>query len=72
MRIVTIGGLILYVSGVDGDTALLLLGGVVDLIERLDFAQTLRCQYLGDGSGKGGLTVVNMANCTDVDVGFRP
>ena len=72
MRIVTIGGLILDVCGVDGDTALLLLGSVVDLIERLDFAQTLGCQHLGDGGGKGGLTVVNMANCTDVNVGFSP
>ena len=52
VSIVTSGGLVLDMGRVDGDTTLLLLRGVV----------------LGNGGGQGRLTVVNMANCTDVDM----
>ena len=37
VSIVTGSGLILNVSGVDGDTTLLLFGSVINLIERLNF-----------------------------------
>ena len=72
MRIVTISGLILNVCGVDGNTTLFLLRSIIDLIERLSFAQTFFCQNLSDGSGKSRLTVVNMANCTNVNMRFLP
>ena len=72
MSIVTICSLVLNVSGVDGDTALLLFGSVVDLVERLDFAETLGCKHLGDGCGQSGLAVVNVADGADVDMGFVP
>ena len=36
VSVVTRSGLVLDVSGVDGDTTLLLLGGVVDRVERAE------------------------------------
>ena len=72
MRIVTICGLVLDVSGVDGDTTLLLFGSVVNLVERLDLGEALLCQNLGNSSGKSSLAVVNMADSADVYVGFVP
>ncbi len=71
--IVAVGCLILDVSRVDGDTTLLLLRGVVDLVEGLDFVGVTSdslSENLGNGGGQGRLTVVNMANCTDVDMRF--
>ena len=71
--IVTGLGLVLNVSGVDGNTTLFLFGSVVDLVEGLDLAfVTLYagCEHLGDSSGKGGLAVVNVADSTDVDMRF--
>ena len=71
--IVTALGLVLNVSGVDGNTTLFLFRSVVDLVEGLYFAfVTLHagCEHLGDGSGEGGLAVVNVADSTDVDVRF--
>jgi hypothetical protein len=72
MRIVTIGGLVLDVSGVDGDTTLLLFRGVVNLIEGLDLAQTLGSEHLGDRSGQSGLAMVNVADRANVDMRFIP
>ena len=60
------------VSGVDGDTTLFLLGGVVDLVESLDLGQTLRSKNLGDSGGKSSLTMVNVADRADVDMRFIP
>ena len=74
VSIVAVGGLVLDVSRVDGDTTLLLLGGVVNLIEGLDLVGITSdslSENLGDGGGQGRFTVVNMANCTDVDMRFR-
>ena len=69
--IVTVGGLVLDMGRVDGDTTLLLLRGVVDLVEGLDLVGVTSdslSENLGNGGGQGRLTVVNMANCTDVDM----
>ena len=71
--IVTVSGLVLDVGRVDGDTTLLLLRGVVDLVEGLDLVGVTSdslSENLGNGGGQGRLTVVNMANCTDVDMRF--
>ncbi len=72
MSIVTVGRLVLNVGGVDSDTTFLFLGCIVDLVERTQLRKTLLCQNSRDSSGKGGLTVVNVTNSTDVYVRFRP
>ena len=68
--IVTGSGLILHVSGVDGDTTLALLGSLVDgrVVGVLSAAQ--HRQVLGDGSGQSGLTMVDVADGADVDMGL--
>ncbi len=68
MSIVTRVGLILYVSGVDGDTASLFFGGGVDLVIGTGSSLTSSSQGAGDGSGQRGFTVVNVANRANVDV----
>jgi len=71
VSVVTVSGLVFYVSGVDGDTAFLFFGSVVDLIERLHFRKTFLSQNGSNGGGKGGFAVVNVADCADVNVRFR-
>jgi hypothetical protein len=63
-------GLVLNVRDVDGNTALLLLRGVVDLVERRSGVKgwVLVVKYLGDCRSQSGLTVVNVTNGTDVNV----
>ena len=70
VSIVTGVGLILHVGGVDGDAALSLLGGLVDVRIILELSLALQSQVLGDGSGQGGLTMVNVTDGTDVYVGL--
>ena len=70
VSIVTLVSLILNVSGVDGDTTLSLLGGLVDAGIILELGLALESQVLGDGSGQGGLTMVNVTDGTDVYVGL--
>ena len=54
----------------NGNTALTLLRSGVDHAEVTLLVQVrvLVSQHLGDGSGQGGLTVVNVTNGTDVNV----
>ena len=68
--IVTLVSLILHVGSVDGDAALALLGSLVDggVVGILGLA--LQSQILGDGSGQGGLAMVNVTNGANVYVGF--
>ena len=68
--IVTGVGLILHVSGVDGDAALSLLGGLVDAGIILELSLALESQELGDSSGQGGLAMVNVTNGANVYVGL--
>ena len=70
MRVVTLLGLVLDMRGVDRDASRLLFGGLVDLIVLHDLGLTLGRAVHGDGGGKSGLTVVNMADGADVDMGF--
>ena len=70
MGIVTLLGLILHVSGVDGDAALLLLGGLVDGVIGLELGLALQGQPLGDGSGQSGLAVVDVTDGADVNMGL--
>ncbi len=68
--VVTLVGLILNVSGVDGDTALALLGSLVDAGVVLVLSLALQSQVLGDGSGQGGLAVVDVTDGADVYMGL--
>ena len=70
VSVVTVSCLVLYVSGVDCDTALFFLRSVVDLVERLNFRKTGFCKHSCDSGGKGGLTMVNVTDCTDVYMRF--
>ena len=53
-------------SGVDGDAALSLLGGLIDHVVSHVLGFALQTQHLGDSGGQGGLTMVNVANGTNV------
>ena len=68
--VVTLLSLVLNVSDVNGNTALALLRSAVDHTEVALFVQVrvLVSQNLGDSSGQGGLTVVNVTNGTDVNL----
>lgn len=69
--VVAAGGLVLDGGGVDGDTASAFLGGGVDFIVFLADAAGGGGEGHGEGGGEGGLAVVDVANCADVEVGFR-
>jgi len=72
VSVVTLCSLILDVGSVDGDTTLFLLRSIVNLIERLHIftcTQTLM-QHLRDSCGQSSLTVVDVTNCTNVNMRF--
>ena len=71
VSIVTLGGLILNVSGVDGDTTLALFGSLVDGRVVGVLSAALHRQVLGDGSGQSGLTMVDVTDGADVNMGLR-
>ena len=70
VSIVTLVGLILNVSGIDGDTSFSLLRSLIDHIVSLILSLTLHSESLGDSCGKSGLAVVNVADSTNVYVGL--
>ena len=70
VSIVTLVGLILNVSSVDGDAALPLFGGLIDVGIVHELGVALHSQNLGDSSGQSGLTMVNVADGTNVYMGF--
>ena len=74
VSVVTLLRLVLNVRDVDGDAALLLLRCVVHLVEGTCLVEigVLVRQDLGDRSGQGGLSVVNVADGADVDVRLSP
>jgi hypothetical protein len=66
-------GLILNVSGLDGDTTLSLFRSLVDVSEIDELVASARnsvSQSLCDRSGKGGLAVVDVADGTNVNMRF--
>ena len=73
VRVVPVVGLVLHVGDVDGDAALALLGGVVDLVElgELGSLDALG-QHLGDGGCQRGLAVIDVAHRPHVDMGLGP
>ena len=67
--VVTLRGLILDVSGVDGDSTLSLFRSLIDVLEVDDLVGSGRqslCQNLGDRSSQGGFAVVNVSDGSDV------
>ena len=68
--IVALLGLILNVSGVDGDTTFTLFGSLIDagVIGVVSLAG--KSEILGDSSGKGGLTMVNVTDGANVYMGL--
>ena len=73
MRIVTLLGLILQVRNVNGNASLLLFWGRIDLIDRfLRHIHALQLQYMQNGRRKSSLSMIYVADGTDVDMGFCP
>src|SRR5918997_4835 len=74
MGIVPLFSLVLDVRDRDRDAPLLLLGGLVDHVERrcLVHVRVLVVQDLGDRRGQRGLAVVDVTDSPDVDVRLGP
>src|SRR4051812_47529043 len=73
VRVVTVLRLVLDVRGVDRDPALLLLGSVVDLLERPGGrAAALLSEHLRDRGRERRLAVVDVADRADVEMRLRP
>jgi len=74
VRVVASLGLVLDVRDGDGDTALTLFRGLVDLVERREGVQVrvLVVQHLGDCCGQRRLAVVDVTDGSDVDVRLGP
>ena len=68
--IVAGSGLILNVSGVDRDAALALFRSLIDIRVINEIGFTLHCEGLGDRRRQSGLTMVDVANGTNVYMGF--
>ncbi len=66
VRIVTVVGLVLNVSGIDRDAALSLLRGLIDHVVSLVFRLAFHCQRLGDRRGQRGFAVVNVTDGADI------
>ena len=70
VSVVTLVGFIFHVGGGDGDAAFLFFGSLVDLVVRNEAAFALQTGDLGDGGGQSGLTMVDVADGTNVNVGL--
>ena len=68
MSVVTLCGVVLNMSGVDGNAALALLGSLIDVGIIHELCVAFQSQNLGDGSGQSGLAVVNVADSANVDM----
>ncbi len=66
VRVVALGGLVLNVCGVDRNTALALLGGIIDV--GVAFLLPFGREVHGESGRKGRLSVVDVTDGTDVDV----
>ena len=67
VSVVTLFGLVLDVSGVDGDTTLPLFWGSIDIgISHILNLRIDEVENVGDGRGKGGFAVVDVTDGTNV------
>jgi len=70
MRVVTDIGVVLYVSGVDGDTASLLFRRAIDLVEVDTSGAENFGAHASQSGSQSGLAMVDVTNGADVDVRF--
>ncbi len=70
MRIVTLVRLIFNVRGVDCDTTRSFFGSLIDFVVSHLFRTAASSHHHRDSSRQSGLAVVNVADGTDVNVGF--
>ena len=68
--IVTLLGLVLNVSSRNRNTSFSLLRSLVDHVICFILCLTVQSQHLGDCCGQGRLTMVNVADRTNVNMGF--
>ena len=68
VRIVALLGFVFDVGRVDRDTTSALFRSGVDVGVRHVFGESFERKDVGDGRGKGGLTVVDVADGTNVEV----
>ena len=70
VSVVPLVGLVLYVGNIDGDAALLLFGGGVNLVKLIFrvYVGVFVVKNLGDGRGQSGLAVVNVPDGSHVYV----
>ena len=71
MRIVTLFCLILNVCSIDRNTALFFFRSTVDLIVIHGLCFTTASQYVRNSSRQRRLTMVNVTDCTDINMCFR-
>ena len=71
VSVVTLFGLVLNVSGVDRDTSCSFFRSVIDLVICHELVISVKKrESLGYSCGKGSLTMVNVADSTNVDMGL--
>jgi hypothetical protein len=72
VRVVTCGGFVLNVCGVDGNTACFFFWSSIDLVVSFGFAAEFLRQNGSDCCGQGGFAVVDVTDGAYVDVRFSP
>ena len=70
VSVVTLFGFVFHVGGGDGDTTFLFFGSLVDFVVGNEATGALQTGDLGDGGGQSGLTMVDVADGTNVNVGL--
>lgn len=71
MRVVALVGLVLTVRRRDGDTALLFLRRLVDLIDTFFLGKALHGEHMKDSGSRGCLSMIDVADSADIDVRLR-
>jgi len=70
MSVMAMVRLVFYVGRVDGDTAGLFFGSLVNLSVASELGTAEASKDFGDGSSQGRLSVIDVTDCADVHVGF--
>eukprot|EP00043_Microstomoeca_roanoka_P004985 m.52992 g.52992 ORF g.52992 m.52992 type:complete len:435 (+) comp12746_c1_seq1:3487-4791(+) len=70
VSIVALVSFILDMSGRDGDTSHTLFGSFIDIAVTLELSLALFREDLGDGSSQSSFSVIDVSNCTNIDVWF--
>ena len=64
--------LILNMTCINGDTALLFFGSIVNILVAHHLTAHLGCTIHCNSSSQGSLTVINVADSTDINMRLRP